>query len=326
MVILSSYLLDEAGNSRIEEAIAPHGDTFIRAPEAREERIALLDERIAEADILFGGRLSAEQWRRAARLRWIHVPWAGVNSLLAVEEIGASDVIITNSSGVMSDAVADQVMGYVIAIARDFPAQMRARARREWSGYDVQSPRRRILRGSTIGIIGYGAIGRGVAERARAFGMKVIATKRDIAGIADGPDRVLPSTELGTLLSESDYVVATLPLSAGTRGMIGRKEFAMMKPSAYFINIARGAIAREPEMIVALEDGTIAGAALDVFEREPLPAESPLWDMENVIITPHSSGGFQGFWSATVDLFLENLARRRNGEPLLNRVESGRGY
>ncbi|MEP7219149.1 MAG: D-2-hydroxyacid dehydrogenase [Bacteroidota bacterium] len=326
MVILSSYLLDEAGNARIEEAIAPHGDTFIRAPEGADERIALLEERIADADILFGGRLTAEQWRRAARLGWIHVPWAGVNSLLAVEEIGASDLVITNSSGVMSDAVADQVMGYIISISRDFPAQMRARARREWSRYDVQSPRRRILRGNTIGIIGYGAIGRGVAERARAFGMKVIATKRDISGIADGPDRVIPSAELETLLAESDYVVATLPLSAETRGMIGRREFSMMKPTAYFINIARGAIAREREMITAIEDGTIAGAALDVFEQEPLPPDSPLWDMENVIITPHSSGGFQGFRSATVDLFLENLSRWRNGQPLLNRVVSERGY
>ena len=175
MVILSSYLLDDDNNARIEWAAAEFGDSFIPSPASREERGALVDRRIAEADIFFGERLTAEQFAAAGRLRWVHVPWAGVNSLFTVEAIRESGLVITNSSGVMSDAVADQVMGYILAMSRDLPRQIRAQSRSEWLEYQTESPRRRVLRGMTLGIVGYGAIGAGVAERGRAFGMRIVA-------------------------------------------------------------------------------------------------------------------------------------------------------
>ena len=324
--ILSSYLLTDADNRRIEEAIAPVGGGFIPAPETLEERIAQLDERIAEADILFGGRLSEEQWRKAKKLRWIHVPWAGVNTLFNVEAIRGSDILITNASGVMSGSVADQVLAYMLAFTIDLPRQLRAQERGEWLAYPLESPRRQLLRGKTLGIAGYGAIGRDIAMRARPFGMRIIATKRDTTSVPPELDRLLPSDQLHTLLASSDFVVTALPLTDATRGTIGRAEFERMKPTAYFINIARGAIVREEEMIDALRAGTIAGAALDVFEKEPLPPESPLWGLENVILTPHTAGGYQGFQAATVDLFLDNLRRYLAGEELRNVVDKGKGY
>jgi phosphoglycerate dehydrogenase-like enzyme len=326
MIILSSYLLDEERNARIEAEIAPYGDTFVRAPESREGRIALIDERIGDADIFLGGRLTAEQFAAARKLRWIHVPWAGVNSLLAVDAIRESSITITNSSGVMSDAVADQTMAYVTMLSRDLPRQLRARERREWLAYETESPRRRTLRGATLGIIGYGAIGRGIAERARGFGMRITITRRDPSRVPPEVDAVYGPGEVGKLLAEADFVVIAAPLNETTRGMIGREEIAMMKPGAFLINIARGAIIDEGALIDALRENAITGAALDVFEQEPLPPESPLWTMENATITPHSSGGYHGFWTVTVDLFLDNLDRFRRGEEPRNRVDAARGY
>jgi phosphoglycerate dehydrogenase-like enzyme len=306
--------------------VAAFGGRFIPAPQTREERIAQVDARIGEADILLGGRLSQEQWRAARKLRWIHVPWAGVNSLLDTPGIGQSDVIITNASGVMSDAVADQIMAYILMLSRDLLSQVQARERREWLDYPTESPRRQTLRGRTLGLLGYGAIGSGVAARARGFGMRIAVMRRSPGNSAPDIDLLVGPDGLPELLEQSDYLVVTLPLSEKTRGLLGREEFRRMKRSAYLINIARGSVVRQEELIEALRTGEIAGAALDVFEQEPLPQDSPLWEMENVIVTPHSSGGFQGFWSATVDLFLDNLRRFLAGEPLHNRVEPGRGY
>jgi len=327
LTILSSYLLDEENNRRIEEAITAAGGRFIPAPASREERIAQQEEKIGEADILFAGRITEEQLARAAKLRWIQVPWAGVNNLLSVEALRASDIIVTNSSGVMSDSVADHVLGLMLALTRDLPAQIRAQARHAWEGYEVVNDRRRqILRGKTLGILGYGAIGRDVALRARGFGMRIIAMKRDVATAPPELDRLYAPEQLDELLRASDIVVVTLPLNDATRGLIGRRELELMRPTAFFINIARGGIVREEEIIEALRTHTIAGAALDVFEKEPLPPESPLWSMENLIVTPHTAGGYEGFWRATVDLFIDNLGRYLRGEPMRNVVEKEEGY
>lgn len=326
MTVLSSYLLDDANNRRIDQAVASLGGRFIPAPQTREERGAQLDAQIGQADILFGGRLSAEQWRRGHKLRWIHVPWAGVNSLLDIDEIRRSDIAITNSSGVMSDAVADQVVAYLLMISRDLPAQVRAQERRQWLEYSVEGTSRQHMRGKTLGILGYGAIGSGVALRARAFGMRIIVMRRDTSNHPPEIDLLVGTDGLSELLESSDFVVVTLPLNEDTQGLLGREEFRRMKPSAYLINIARGPVVQQDELIAALQAGEIAGAALDVFEKEPLPENSPLWDLKNVILTPHSAGGFQGFWDATVDLFLDNLSRFHRGEPLRNRVQPQRGY
>lgn len=326
MLILSSYFLPDSENVRLAAVIAKLGGEFVPSPEDHAQRLPLLDRYIGEAEILLSGRLSEEHFKRAAKLKWIHIPWAGANSLLAVEAIRESTIPVTNSIGVMSDSVADQVMGYMIAVARSLPEQIRAQERREWGRYPTESPKRRALKSHTVGLIGYGEIGRAIAVRARAFGMRSIAVKRSAADRPPELDALYATSELPRLLAESNFVVVAVPLTPATEGMIGREQFRAMKSTATIINISRGSVIREAEMIEALNDGTIAGAALDVFEREPLPEDSPLWGMPNVIVTPHSAGGHVGFGAATVDLFIDNLRRFFAGEPLRNVVDKQEGY
>lgn len=334
LLVLSSYKLSRANNARIARAVESLGGTFIPTnfDDTLEEIVDRIEGDIAEATIFLGGRLTEEQWGRAKRLEWIHVPWAGVNSLMGVPGIAQSRMPITNSSGVMADSVADQVMAYLLLLNRSLPKQLRSQEKREWNRYTtVEHPDRRVLRGMTVGILGYGAIGQAVAIRAKAFGMKVLALKRSLP--KEGPnasalpvDAFYTFEDLGALLAQGDFVVIALPLTPQTDGLIGLSQLQQMKPTAYIVNIARGNIIREEEMIAALDAGIIAGAALDVFAQEPLPEGSMLWGMENVILTPHSAGGFVGFGDAVTDLFLENLSRFVRGEEMRNRVDVARGY
>ncbi len=325
-MLLSSYPFDQRDNERIQGVCDQFGIEYRPAVGDRDERIVHVEQNIADATIYLGGRLSEEQFARAVRLRWIHVPWAGVNALLSVQAIRDSTILITNASGIMADGVADQVMSYILLFSRALVPQIRAIARREWIVQSVEQTSRRILRDQTIGIIGLGAIGRAVAQRARAFGMRIVATRRTAGDSDPSVDRLFPVNRLHDLLGESDFAIITLPLTDQTRGLIGRREFQAMKPSAIIVNIARGPIIREGEMIDALRAGDIAGAALDVFEKEPLPADSPLWEMENVIVTPHSSGGFDQFRRRSADLFIENLVRFNTGQRLVNQVDRASGY
>ncbi len=324
--VLSNYLLDDAGNRRIADAVAACNGRFIPAPRERADRVALVDRHIAEADVLLGGTLTPEQWAQAKRLRWIHVPWAGVNNLMALPGMSAANIAITNSSGVMSDSVADQVMAYLLLIARDMVPQIRAQPESRWLQYTLENTPRRTLRGHTLGIVGYGAIGRAVGERARAFGMRVVAMRGSNGPVPEGIAMMYPPAELHAMLAASHMVVIAAPLNDTTRGMFNAAAFAAMRNNAWLINIARGAIVDTEALVEALRAGSIGGAALDVFQQEPLPPDSPLWLLPNTIVTPHTSGGHQGFWEAVVDLFLENLGRYRSGLPMLNTVDPARGY
>lgn len=325
-LLLSSYPFDRRDDDRIRKVCDRHGTEYRPAMGDRNERIDRIDRHIADAEIYLGGRLTEEQFRRASRLRWIHVPWAGVNALLDVEPIRASTILITNASGIMADGVADQVIACLLLFSRALLPQLRAIERREWIAQSVEATSRRMLRGMTLGIVGLGEIGRGVARRARPFGVNIIATRRSFAESDPDVDLILPPGRLHELLRESDFVVIALPLTEETNGLFGRDEFRAMKGSGVVVNIARGAIVREAELIKALHGGLIAGAALDVFEKEPLPRESPLWEMENVIVTPHSSGGFNLFRRHTADLFIWNLERYFTGQPMRNVVDRARGY
>jgi phosphoglycerate dehydrogenase-like enzyme len=196
------------------------------------------------------------------------------------------------------------------------------------------------VRGQTMGIVGYGSIGREVGRLARAFGMRVLATKRraeerrgtgyELPALGDPegtvPDQIFPPSRLREMLAQSDFVVLAVPLAPETEGLIGEGELRAMKPNAYLVNIARGPIVNEAALIRALQEGWIAGAGLDVFAQEPLPPDSPLWGMENVILSPHVAGFTIHYDERAADLFAENLRRYLAGEPLLNRVDRGRGY
>jgi phosphoglycerate dehydrogenase-like enzyme len=291
----------------------------VNAP-TREDRL----RELPGADVAFLSHIKGDEFASADRLRWIQSPAAGVGGLL-FPELRASRVVVTNARGIHGDAMAEHVIGVAIVLSRQIHLAIRRQNSRLWEKPPQASFR--MLRGRTMGIVGLGAIGTAVAERAAALGMGVIAVRRR----PDEPrppsvSAVYPASDLGTLLGLSDVVVLTAPLTDGTRGLIGVAELRRMRPDSVLINVARGKLVREDELAAELARGTIAGAALDVFEHEPLSPASRLWDLPNVVITPHTSAFRDDYWTLAVDLFASNLRRFERGEKLANVVDKDAGY
>jgi phosphoglycerate dehydrogenase-like enzyme len=260
---------------------------------------------------------------RAPNLRWLQLTSAGVDRLLD-SPIVRSHVTVTTASGIHAVTISEYVMGAILAFAKGFPGAQRAQIEAKWAPYPPQE-----LEGQTVGIVGMGAIGSRVAELARAFGMRVLAIRRSVEARADGGgpvDELLPPADLPYLLGQSDYVVIAVPLTPESTKMIGEAQLRAMKPSAVIVNISRGSVIDEQVLIRALKERWIAGAALDVFEREPLPSDSELWALDNVLLTPHISGGTPRYMERAIELFCENLRRYLDGEPLRNVVDVARGY
>jgi phosphoglycerate dehydrogenase-like enzyme len=281
---------------------------------------------VAEADgvLLWGGEREwlQEAWPRAERLRWIHSPSDGVEWLLFPELI-ESDVEVTNARGVFDDAIAEWVIGAMLAFVTRILDQRDAQARREWMTGTTER-----LAGTRLLVVGPGPIGRAVARRAVALGMEVSA-----AGRTSRHDEVLGSIvatsddmALTAALGAADFVLDAMPLTPSTRGFFHAGRFHAMRSSARFINVGRGATVDQPALIEALRGGTIGGAALDVFEVEPVPPDSPLWTMPNVLLSPHMSGDFDGWEKVTVAVFVDNAARFSRGEPLRNPVDKHAGH
>ncbi len=258
----------------------------------------------------------------APRLRWIQLTSAGADRLLDSGFIEGG-ITVTTVSGLHATPIGEYVLCVMLMFAKGAPRFMRAQARHEWLRYLPSE-----LRGKTVGVVGMGHIGEEVARLSKAFGCRVLATKRSLtpASSNEHADELLPAARLPLLLGESDYVVIAVPLTSETRALIGARELAAMKPGAVLVNIARGAVVDEAALVAALRDGRIAGAALDVFEQEPLPPESPLWDLENVVLSPHISGGTEIYNERAVDIFADNLRHYLRGEPLRNIVDPARGY
>ena len=278
----------------------------------------------AEAEVAFTSRLTREAFAGATGLKWVHSPAAGVGGML-FPEMRASEVLLTNSRGMNARSVAEHAMALLFALARRLPDAFEAQRGRRWIQGSLSGLP--ALQGRTMGIVGLGAIGARLAQMASAFGMRVIATRRDPR--AERPPEVaevMPASALTRLLAESDVVILAAPLTDDTRELIGAAELGSMKPTAWFINVARGKLVRERDLVDALAAGRIAGAGLDVFEREPPPADSPLWTLPNVVMTPHVAGFRDDYWEAAVELFAENLRRYRSGWPLLNLVDKQAGY
>jgi phosphoglycerate dehydrogenase-like enzyme len=276
----------------------------------------------------------------APGLRWIQVNSAGVD-LLYDTPIWQSEIAITNASGIHAVQIAEYVLGMLLSYAHHFPEATRLQSKAHWPAMmEKLSLATRELRGKTLGILGYGAIGREVARLAAAFGMRVLATLRSGRDTSfDGwtpegtgdptggiPTRFYELSELHTLLPECDMLVLALPLSAQTYHLLGQTEFELMRRHAFLVNIGRGPLLDHAALVTALQTRRIGGVALDVTEPEPLPADSPLWQMENAIITPHISGMSTYYDDRLVELFCENLRRYLAGEPLLNLVQRTRGY
>jgi D-2-hydroxyacid dehydrogenase (NADP+) len=296
---------------------------FGRAPADGEtsvqQRFASL---MADAEVLYGLILSTEQARgilaKAPKLRWFQSTSAGVDELI---DAGFSErgVTVTTSSGVHATPIAEFALHLMLMFAKQAARSLRRQQEKRWERFTAAE-----LRDATVGVVGLGHIGSEVARLAKGFGCRVLAVdRREEAGAAD---KLLPPTELHRLLGESDYVVLAVPLSKETRHMIGEAELRAMKPSAVLINVCRGAVVDEEALVRALKEGWIAGAGLDVFETEPLPPESELWGMENVLISPHITGGTVHYFERAVPIFCENLRRYLDGRPLLNLIVPERGY
>ena len=285
------------------------------------------EQEIADTEILFCTSLRPEQFLAARKLKWIHSQSAAVHQFMFTELVN-SDVTLTNSSDVHSVVVAEQVMAMLFAVARLVPAAVRFQQKHVWGqeGMWHSRLRPRELSGTTLGLVGLGSIGRNVAQRASAMGMRVIAVREH----PEKPrpqfvEEVLPSSKVNDLLSQSDYVLLSTPVTPQTTGMIGRRQLAAMKPDGCLLNVGRGSLIVESELIEALRGNKIA-AALDVFDEEPLPADSPLWDLENLLIMPHTGGMSTKMWERHYGYFSENLRRYLAGQSLLGLVDKQRGY
>ncbi len=281
-----------------------------------------LDALLAEAEVLFGFRLPRNVFSRAPKLKWVQVMSAGVNRFLDTEML-ESPVILTNVSGIHATPISEFVLGLMLMFVKQAPLCFQLKQEKQWRRFSPS-----VLRSKTVGIVGLGSIGREVARLARAFGMRVLATRRSAkrVGRARYVDVMLPPDQLQRLLEESDFVVLALPLTPETNKFIGERELRTMKSTAYLINIARGDIVDEDALVRALNEHWIAGAGLDVFAIEPLPPDSRLWELPNVILSPHISGGMENYTVRATEVFCENLRRYLNGEKLLTMVDKKKGY
>jgi D-2-hydroxyacid dehydrogenase (NADP+) len=286
-----------------------------------------LPEELPDANIFIGYSLRVDQFGWANKLRWIHSTAAGVNQLM-YPELRQSGIIITNASGVHSVPMVEHVMGVLVAMARRFPDVWRRQQAHRWSQQEIwdQTPHPRELRGRVLLMVGFGTVGQEVAKMAKAFGMIIRAVTRSGRGDTNLAEKIYPVTELNAALQDADYIVLAAPDTPETHHLIGAEQFQKMKPDAYFVNVARGSLVDEAAMIEALREHRIAGAALDVTAQEPLPPESPLWDLENVFITPHLSASTENLWTRQADLVMDNLERWFAGKELRNRVDPSRGY
>ena len=291
------------------------------------------------AEILYGWGKQLHKAHCYPKLKWIQTHSAGVNNLLD-EPVWHSQVIITNLSGGHAVPIAEHALAMILAFRWRLLTMWRFQARSEWPRDRWELFAAPELRGSTLGLVGYGAIARELARQARALGMRVLATNRSgqralhqgyrELGVGDPealiPEKIFPTAGLFSMLPQCDYVVVLAPLTPETRHLINAAAFDSMKRSVFFFNLARGGLVDEAALIDALRQGQIAGAGLDVFAEEPLPADNPLWQMEHVIISPHVSGFTPKYDERASDLFAENLRRYVAGKPLLNLVDRARGY
>jgi len=278
-----------------------------------------------EADAIVCWSLSDEELAAATRLQWVHRCAAGVEEFLT-PAFRARDLILTNSSGVHAANISEHALGMMLAFARDFPMLARAQAQHVWR---QQESIGRVfeLSGQTLLLIGYGHIGRALASRAKALGMRVIAVRRTVESEPDGVvERLSPVSDLVELLTEADHVVNCLPHTRATEGMIDAGMFRAMKPGAYYFNVGRGPTTVTADLVAALEQGQLAGAGLDVVDPEPLPTDSPLWDMPNVFMTAHTAGATPHMWDRIFEIVEDNVARMLAGKPLRNVIDQEQGY
>jgi D-2-hydroxyacid dehydrogenase (NADP+) len=296
--------------------------TFIEAADADAIPAAL-----SAADVAFSSIVPREIVPSLTRLRWLQVPAAGVGHVLSPELV-ASPIVVTSARGIRARAIAEHVMAGMLALARQLHTAVRRQAEHQWALDEIETSGRIVtLQGRQVVIVGLGAIGSEVAALASAFGMRVSGIRRRPAGpLPAGVERIFGPEALLEAMADADVVVLSMPLTTQTRHLIDARALGSLKPGASLINIGRGGLIDDDALVEALRTGRVGGAALDVFANEPLPSDSPYWDLPNVIVTPHVAGAMEDYWTPLVRLFADNLRRFERGEPLLNVVDKQAGY
>lgn len=286
-----------------------------------------LAKEIVDAEVFVGWQLRPEQFKEADKLRWIHATTAAVHQLM-FPELVASDVRVTNSTEIHGPVVAEHAIALALALAKGLPWAGKYQQHHHWGQQDLwrSFARPREIAGATLGVIGLGAIGRESVRLAKALGMRVIAVREHPERGAEGADRVLGPAELDQLLGQSDYVLLAAPLTARTQTLFDDRAFEKMRSDACVLNVSRGALVDEDALGRALRKRKIRAAALDVFQTEPVPPDSPLWDLENLVITPHTAALTEKLWERHLVRIGENLRRYLARNPLLGEVDKQRGY
>ncbi len=310
-VFLNPDEVSSEKRDRIKE-LAPDMDLLVTRDRAE------LQKMLDDVEILTGW-FPHDLILEARNLRWVQQWGAGANWLMRYPQAVEMDFILTNASGLHAVPISEHILAFLFAFARGFHRVHNYQAKREWGTPDEVEVFE--LAGKTLLLVGVGAIGARTAELAACLGMRVIGIRRNPHLDSPGLDAIHDPERLLETLPEADFVVLTMPLNYETKGMIGERELQRMKPSAYLVNIGRGATVDESALIRALQSGWIAGAGLDVFETEPLPADSPLWGMPNTILTAHYAGRTPHYLDRAMSIFLDNLERYTTNQPLYNVVD-----
>jgi phosphoglycerate dehydrogenase-like enzyme len=314
----------------ISDPAAPHLRLLDPLREKAQIVMSLERETLAaalrEADVILNGmnvgHILRDVWPAANKVRWVHSLSAGLDGVL-FPELVASPVVVTNARGVFREPLAEFVILGILYFAKHVPRLLAQQRRSEWKQFYVEE-----IAGRTLGVVGYGEIGRAAAAKAHALGMRIAALRRRPELSAQDPLRpkLYSRDQLRQMMADCDYIVAAAPLTPETRGMIGAAELDAMKPTGVIINVGRGPVIDEAPLITALAEKHIRGAALDVFEQEPLPPDHPLWRLDNVLISPHTADQTEDWLQRATQLFVENFRRFVAGEPLLNVVDKEAGY
>lgn len=316
MKIVTSYDLSTE-NLSLAHAVAP-GAHFVEAATDEDKM-----REIEDADVFFGFGIKPEMIGRAKKLRWIQLSSVGAESILSPELLD-SDIVLTNARGATAVNISEHVMSLVLAFTRTLHISIKNQLDKFWE--DFRNLAVLEISGETLGIVGLGSIGLQVAKRAHAFDMRILAVDPTQTEKPDYVESLWKMGRLHDMLAQSDFVAICCPLTPQTKGMMGAPEFHAMKPTAILVTIGRGQIINQAALVDALQTKEISGAGLDVTDPEPLPKDSPLWEMDNVIITPHHAGASPKSWVRIYGLFCDNLRRFVAGESLINIVDQTRGY
>jgi len=334
-VILITLPLDERLLDTLK-AVAPQAEFIVHPAKKADEIPAEIWERV---EVLYTNVVLPDP-DAVPNLRWIQFHWAGIDHVADHPLVKSGRVVVTTLSGAAVPQMGEYVVMMLLALGHRLPSLMAHQRRKEWPEDRWRRFMPQELNSSTVGIVGYGSLGREVARLLSVFGTTVLATKRDVMHPEDtdyAPEgrgdpqaqyvrRLYPAQALKTMVRECDFVVVTVPLTPETRGLINAEVFEAMKPGAYLVDVSRGGVVDHEALLEALRSGHLAGAALDVFPTEPLPPESPLWEMPNVILTPHIAGATRYYDERAVAVFSANLARYLEGKSLFNQYHPERGY